>query len=173
MEFVKSLTVSKTVIHEPTFFTGEASGIYVEASIQYCEKTYNEMILSFVNNIRTRDGGTHETGFRVGITKAFNDHARMIGALKEKDANLDGADIREGITGVISVRIPERLLQFEGQTKNKLGTAEAKTAVESIVYEQTRFSWPKKVKFRIFDSECPSASKARKLPGKRAMKLGW
>jgi topoisomerase-4 subunit B len=167
VEFVKSLTASKTAIHEPTFFTGEVGGIYVEASIQYCEKTYNEMILSFVNNIRTRDGGTHETGFRVGITKAFNDHARMIGALKEKDDNLDGADIREGITGVISVRIPERLLQFEGQTKNKLGTAEAKTAVESIVYEQTRFFLAEKGEIsNILIQNALRASKAREAARK-------
>lgn len=80
-------------------------------------KTYNENILSFVNNIRTRDGGTHEVGFKSAITRAFNDHARLIGALKDKDINLDGADIREGLTAIISIRVPEDLLQFEGQTK--------------------------------------------------------
>lgn len=112
--------------------------INIEVSLIYCEKTYNENILSFVNNIRTRDGGTHEIGFKSAITRAFNDHARLIGALKDKDLNLDGADIREGLTAIISIRIPEDLLQFEGQTKNKLGTPEAKNAVEQVVYEQMK-----------------------------------
>ncbi|MDD3348765.1 MAG: toprim domain-containing protein, partial [Bacilli bacterium] len=102
-------------------------------------KTYSENILSFVNNIRTRDGGTHETGFKIAITKAFNDYARMKGLLKDKDPNLDGIDIREGLTAVLSIRIPEDLLQFEGQTKNKLGTADAKAAVEQVVGEQLKF----------------------------------
>ena len=96
--------------------------------------------MSFVNNIRTRDGGTHETGFRLGLTRAFNEHARLIQALKEKDSNLDGVDIREGLTAILSVRIPENLLQFEGQTKNKLGTPEARGAVETVVGEKVKFS---------------------------------
>ena len=95
--------------------------------------------MSFVNNIRTRDGGTHETGFRLGLTRAFNEHARLIQALKEKDSNLDGVDIREGLTAILSVRIPENLLQFEGQTKNKLGTPEARGAVETVVGEKVKF----------------------------------
>ena len=139
VEFVNSLTAGKEIIHTPTFFVGENSGIYVEASIQYCSKTYNEHILSFVNNIRTSDGGTHEIGFRTAITKAVNDHARLIGALKDKDLNLEGADIREGLTAVVSIRIPENLLQFEGQTKNKLGTPEARFAVETVVAEKMKF----------------------------------
>ena len=139
VEFVKDLTATKTRVHEPTFFVGEYGGIYVEASLVYCTNTYNENILSFVNNIRTHDGGTHEVGFRTAITRAFNEHARMIGALKDKDPNMDGADIREGLTAVISVRIPENLLQFESQTKNKLGTPDAKQAVENVVYEKMRF----------------------------------
>lgn len=139
VEFVNSLTQGKEIIHTPTFFVGENSGIYVEASIQYCAKSYNEHILSFVNNIRTNDGGTHEIGFRTAITKAVNDHARLIGALKDKDVNLEGADIREGLTAVVSIRIPENLLQFEGQTKNKLGTPEARFAVENVVAEKMKF----------------------------------
>lgn len=139
IEYVKSLTAGKTPIHEPTFFKGESMGIQVEASIQYCQKSYSENVLSFVNNIRTRDGGTHEVGFRSAITKAVNDHARLIGLLKEKDENLEGADIREGLTAVLSIRVPESLLQFEGQTKGKLGTSEARPAVESIITEQMKF----------------------------------
>ena len=108
VEFINSLTQGKNPIHEAPFFIGNSQGIQVEASIQYCENTYNENILSFVNNIRTRDGGTHEVGFRTAMTRAINDHARMVGALKDKDPNLDGADIREGLTAVISVRIPDK-----------------------------------------------------------------
>lgn len=139
VEFVKSLNKGKEVINQPTFFVGEANGIYIEASLQFTEKNYSENILSFVNNIRTSDGGTHEVGFRSAITKAVNDHARLIGALKDKDLNLEGADVREGLTAVISIRIPENLLQFEGQTKNKLGTPEARIAVETVIGEKMKF----------------------------------
>lgn len=136
VEFIKSLIEGKKAIHEPVFFTGVAFGIYVEAAIVYCSEFYGENILSFVNNIRTRDGGTHEVGFKTAMTRSFNEHARMIGALKDRDVNIEGSLIRQGLTAIISIRIPEELLQFEGQTKNKLGTAEAKPAVEQIVYEQ-------------------------------------
>lgn len=145
-EFVSTMTKDKAPLNEPTFFVGdvpfdvrgEINKIHVEISLQYCGKSYNENVLSFVNNIRTRDGGTHEVGFRSGITRAFNEHARMVGALKDKDPNLEGCDVREGIVAVVSIRIPEALLQFEGQTKAKLGTPEAKQAVESVVYEQMK-----------------------------------
>ncbi|MDN8776976.1 DNA topoisomerase IV subunit B, partial [Staphylococcus aureus] len=89
-------------------------------------------ILSFVNNVRTKDGGTHETALKTAFTRVFNEYARKIGELKQKDKNLDGSDIREGLTAIISVRIPEDLLQFEGQTKSKLGTTEARAAVDSV-----------------------------------------
>lgn len=136
VEFIKSLIEGKKAIHQPAFFTGTAFGILVEVSIVYCSEFYGENILSFVNNIRTRDGGTHEVGFKTALTRAFNEHARMIGALKERDVNIEGSLIRQGLTAIISIRIPEDLLQFEGQTKNKLGTPEGKPAVEQIVYEQ-------------------------------------
>ncbi len=139
VEYVNNLNEDKEKIHEPAYLIGSYAKIQVEAAIQYTTKTYSENILSFVNNIRTRDGGTHETGFKIAITKAFNDYARMKGLLKDKDLNLDGIDIREGLTAVLSIRIPEDLLQFEGQTKNKLGTADAKTAVEQVVGEQLKF----------------------------------
>ncbi len=139
VEFVKNLNQGKKAIHEPTFFVGTAMNIYIEASIQYTMNNYNENILSFVNNIRTNDGGSHEVGFRSAITKAVNEHARLIGALKEKDLNLEGADVREGLTAVLSIRIPENILQFEGQTKNKLGTPEARMAVENVISEMMKF----------------------------------
>ncbi len=135
-EFIKSLIDGKKPIHEPVFFTGTASGIFVEVALVYCSEFYGENILSFANNIRTRDGGTHEVGFKTAMTRSFNEHARMIGALKDRDVNIEGSLIRQGLTAIISIRIPEDLLQFEGQTKSKLGTAEAKPAVEQIVYEQ-------------------------------------
>ncbi|HOH17871.1 MAG TPA: DNA topoisomerase IV subunit B [Bacilli bacterium] len=137
--FVKNINQDKTTLHEPIYLEGTSMDIQVEVAMQYCAKTFTENISSFVNNIRTRDGGTHETGFRTALTKAFNEYARMKGILKDKDPNLDGADIREGLTAVLSVRIGENILQFEGQTKNKLGTADAKTAVENIVSEKLKF----------------------------------
>lgn len=136
VEFIKSLVEGKKLIHEPAFFTGTVLGIFVEVAIVYCSELYSENVLSFVNNIRTRDGGTHEVGFKTALTRSFNEHARMIGALKERDVNIEGSLIRQGLTAIISIRIPEELLQFEGQTKNKLGTAEAKPAVEQTVYDQ-------------------------------------
>ncbi len=112
-----------------------SSGIEVEVAFQY-SNAYSENLISFVNNVRTKDGGTHETGFKSALTKVFNDYARKIGLLKDKDEGLEGADIREGLTVIISVRIPENLLQFEGQTKNKLGSPEARPAVENVVSDQ-------------------------------------
>ena len=94
--------------------------------MQYTD-TYNENILSFVNNVKTVDGGSHEVGFKTGITKAFNDYAKNNNIFKAKDGSLDGSDVREGLSAVISLRIPEELLQFEGQTKGKLGTPEARS----------------------------------------------
>jgi len=139
VEFVKNVTSGKEILHDPAYFHGEYGSIHVEVALQYCDKTYNENIYSYVNNIRTRDGGTHETGFKLALTRVFNDHARLIGLLKEKDENLDGADIREGLTAIISIRIPEKLLQFEGQTKSKLGTPEARVSVEAVVSEKMKF----------------------------------
>ena len=100
---------------------------------------YQENLISFVNLVRTGDGGTHETGFRSGFTKVFNEYARKYGLLKQKDKNLEGSDVREGLTAIISVKIPESLLQFEGQTKSKLGTPEARNIVENVVYEQVNY----------------------------------
>ena len=106
--------------------------------MQYTD-TYNENILSFVNNVKTSDGGTHEVGFKTGITKAFNDYAKNNNIFKAKDGTLDGSDVREGLSAVISLKIPEELLQFEGQTKGKLGTPEARSVTESITYESLKF----------------------------------
>ncbi|MDW0114801.1 DNA topoisomerase IV subunit B [Sporosarcina saromensis] len=130
--FIAYLNEEKDVLHEVAYLEGEADGIEVEYAFQFSDG-YSETILSFVNNVRTKDGGTHETGAKSAMTRVFNEYARKTGILKEKDKNLDGSDIREGISAIVSVRIPEEILQFEGQTKGKLGTSEARTATDAII----------------------------------------
>lgn len=114
--------------------TKNKRGIEVEIAFQF-SKSYAEQMFSFVNNVRTKDGGTHESGFRSALTRAMNDYARKYQLIKEKDSNLEGTDIREGLTTVLSLRIPEDLLEFEGQTKGKLGTPDARGATESVMYQ--------------------------------------
>ncbi len=133
--FVSYLNEEKDVLHDVVYLEGQAEEIEVEFAFQFSDG-YSETILSFVNNVRTKDGGTHETGARSAMTRVFNDYARRTGLLKEKDKNLDGADVREGISAIISVRIPEELLQFEGQTKARLGTSEARTVTESVIAQK-------------------------------------
>ncbi len=136
--FVSYLNEGKDTLHEVVYFEGESQEIEVDFAFQY-SGSYSENILSFVNNVRTKDGGTHETGAKAVLTRVFNDYARRNGLLKEKDKNLEGADIREGLAAIISVRIPESLLQFEGQTKAKLGTPEARSAVDNVIAEKLNF----------------------------------
>ncbi|MBU7227028.1 DNA topoisomerase IV subunit B [Staphylococcus pseudintermedius] len=136
--FVSYVNEGKEVLHDVALFQGAANEIEVDVSFQYNDQ-YSESIMSFVNNVRTKDGGTHEVGFKTAMTRVFNEYARRIGDLKAKDKNLEGNDIREGLTAIISVRIPEHLLQFEGQTKSKLGTPEARSAVDAIVAEKLPF----------------------------------
>ena len=133
--FVSYLNEEKDVLHPVKYVEGDMHDIEVEFAFQFNDG-YSETILSFVNNVRTRDGGTHETGAKTALTRVFNEYARKIGLLKEKDKNLEGTDIREGLTAIVSVRIPENLLQFEGQTKGKLGTSEARSAVDLVVSEK-------------------------------------
>ena len=136
--FLGYLHEDRNVLMNPVKFSGEASGIQVEAAFQYTDD-YQENTYSFVNLVRTGDGGTHEVGFKGAFTKAINDYARKYGLLKAKDKNLEGGDVREGLTTILSVSVPEGLLQFEGQTKSKLGTPQAKTAVEAVVSEKLSF----------------------------------
>src|SRR5690606_37630926 len=117
---------------------GKQQGIEVEFACQFNDG-YAENMLSFVNHVRSSDGGTHESGARMAITRTVNEYARRMSLLKEKDKNLDGADIREGLAAIISVRIPENILQFEGQTKAKLGTQEARSAVDAVVSEHLAY----------------------------------
>ncbi len=136
--FVSYLNEEKEALHPVVFFEGLQNKIEVEFSFQFNDG-YSETMLSFVNNVRTKDGGTHEVGAKTALTRAFNEYARKVNLLKEKDKNLDGADIREGLAAIVSVRIPEELLQFEGQTKGKLGTSEARSAVDSVVSDQLAY----------------------------------
>lgn len=136
--FLGYLHEDRNVLMNPVKFSGEANGIQVEVAFQYTDD-YQENTYSFVNLVRTGDGGTHEVGFKGAFTKAINDYARKYGLLKAKDKNLEGGDVREGLTTILSVSVPEELLQFEGQTKSKLGTPQAKTAVEAVVSEKLSF----------------------------------
>ena len=136
--FAEYLNTDKKVLHKPYDFQGMKDGINVEVAFQYTE-SYSENIISFVNNVKTSDGGTHEVGFKTAITRVFNDYARNNGYLKAKDKNFEGPDTREGLTAIISLQIPEKLLQFEGQTKGKLGTPQARTVVDSITTEHMQF----------------------------------
>ena len=138
ISFVSMINENKNVLHKVCNFKGSKQGIDVDIAFQYTD-SYNENIISFVNNVKTSDGGTHEVGFRTALTKVFNDYAKKNNFLKSKDASFDGSDVREGLTAIISVKIPENLLQFEGQTKEKLGSPVARTVVESIVAENVAF----------------------------------
>lgn len=138
VSFVEYINEDKKALHKVISFSGKKNNIDVEIALQYSD-SYNENIMSFVNNVKTSDGGSHEVGFKTGITKAFNDYAKSNNLLKGKDNSFDGSDVREGLSAVINLKIPEELLQFEGQTKGKLGTPEARPAVESIVYDNLKF----------------------------------
>lgn len=136
--FVSYLNEEKDVLHPVVSFEGSHNGIEVEFAFQFNDG-YSENMLSFVNNVRTKDGGTHEVGSKTAMTRVFNDYARKVALLKEKEKNLEGADIREGLSAIISIRVPEQLLQFEGQTKGKLGTSEARSAVDAVVSEHLTY----------------------------------
>lgn len=136
--FVAYLNEEKDALCEVVSFEGEHHDIEVDFAFQFNDG-YSENMLSFVNNVRTKDGGTHESGAKTAMTRAFNEYARKVALLKEKDKNLEGADIREGLSAIISVRIPEELLQFEGQTKGKLGTSEARSAADAVISENLAY----------------------------------
>src|SRR5690606_12123633 len=146
-EFVKYLSRHREVIHEePIYVEGNRDNIQVEVSLQY-NTSYSDYLYSFANNIHTREDGTHESGFKSALTRIVNEYARRMSLLKESDSNFTGDDVREGLTAIISVKIPEP--QFEGQTKTKLGNSEVRGIVESLFSE----------KFQEFLNENPSVSK--------------
>ena len=137
-DFVSYLNEDKETLTPVIYIDGDQQEFHLEVALQYNDG-YSDNILSFVNNVRTKDGGTHETGFKSAITKAFNDYARKTGLLKEKDKNLEGSDYREGLSAVISLLVPEEHLQFEGQTKDKLGSPLARPIVDGIVSEHLTY----------------------------------
>ena len=137
-EYVSFLNQNKHKAFPVAYFEGKNDGIEVECALQFIEE-YDETLISFANNVRTRDGGSHEVGYKTALTKSFNDYARKFNLLKDKDPNLDGADLRCSMTAVVNVRINEELLEFEGQTKGKLGTPSAKVVVDSVLYEKMSF----------------------------------
>ena len=137
-QFVEYLNEDRNVLHKVISFEGTKNDIEVDIALQYTD-TYNENIVSFVNNVKTVDGGSHEVGFKTALTKVFNEYAKNNGYIKGKDKAFEGSDVREGLTAVISLKIPEALLQFEGQTKGKLGTPQARTVVEAIVGEKLQY----------------------------------
>ncbi len=136
IEYINNINANKNPLTPPVAFTDvdPETNIDVVIAMQFCNEDYNETTYSYVNNVRTRDGGTHETGFRAGLTKAVNDFGEQQNILKGK--KLDGNDIREGLTTIIALKIPETYLEFEGQTKGKLGTPQATTVVSNIIYNK-------------------------------------
>jgi DNA gyrase subunit B len=132
-EFVEQLNRNKNPLHKVVYFSGERDGVMVDVALQYNE-TFQENILTYANNIHTQEGGTHLSGFKTALTRVLNNYARKVGALKEKDPNLAGEDVREGLAAIISVKITNP--QFEGQTKTKLGNSEVEGIVNSFVGEK-------------------------------------
>jgi topoisomerase-4 subunit B len=137
-EYIGILNDQKIKIHPIVSFEDVVSNIKVEISMQWCGQDYNENILSYVNNLRTKDGGTHENGFRTGLTRAVNEYAENNNLLRNK-MKLEGTDIREGLTAIVSLKIPEGKLEFEGQTKGKLGTPEALSIVQTMIYTKLSY----------------------------------
>jgi Type IIA topoisomerase (DNA gyrase/topo II, topoisomerase IV), B subunit len=161
-EYIDVLNQNKIKLADTFDFEDKSeNGIQIEVALQWCKDDYDESIFSYVNNVRTRDGGTHEVGFRSGLTKAVNDYIDNNKLAKSKD-KLDGTDIREGLTAIISLRISETILEFEGQTKEKLGTQEALSAVSNLVYSRfTSFLNENKNFAMTFIDKCFSSQNAR------------
>ena len=160
-EYIQSLNENKDQLHDVITFEDTVQGMQIEVALQYCHQDYNENIYSYVNNVRTKDGGTHENGFRTGLTRAVNDYAEKNDLLKSKQ-KLEGSDIREGLTTIISLRIPEGKLEFEGQTKGKLGTPDALSAVQNMIYAQLSYYLAENKEFAVsLIKKCFDAASAR------------
>lgn len=173
-EYIAIVNQNKTPMNgiisfEDTYEINGNKGIeplQMEIAMQYCNDDYQETVLSYVNNVRTHDGGTHETGFRMGITRAVNDFAFENSLLRGKE-KLDGTDIREGLTAIISLRIPEEILEFEGQTKGKLGTSDAMAAVNTFIYNRLTYYLRENHEFAVnLVRKCIDAQNARKAARK-------
>ena len=171
VDFIGYLNEAKTTLFKPAIYIeGETDSLKMSAAIQYTD-SYTESFFSYVNNIPTSEGGTHETGFKVGLTKAMNDIARKMNLLKDKEDNLLGEDYREGISAVLLVKM--RNIEFEGQTKTKLGNPEVKNIVESIVIKELNKFFAKKENAKIADTIMEKAKGAAKvrLAAKKAKEL--
>lgn len=160
-EYVNYLTEKKQRIGESIYFEGKENGIAISIALQYCSDDYQETIYSYANNVRTRDGGTHEQGLRAGLTKIVNDYAEQNNLLRSKQ-KLDGNDIREGLTAIISLKIPEEKLEYEGQTKQKLGTPEALPLVTNFIYNNFSYYMNEHKDFAVsLIQKCLKAQSAR------------
>ena len=160
-EYISSLEHDKNVIGDIISFEGVDDSISIDIAMQYAVQEYSENIYSYANNVRTRDGGTHEQGFRAGLTKAINDYAEEHGLIK-KNTKLEGGDIREGLTAVISLKIPEEKLEYEGQTKQKLGTPEALPIVTNFIYNNLSYYLAEHKEFAVnLIKKCVDAQNTR------------
>ncbi len=159
--YIKDIQAGKNVLGDVISFEGEDDTIKIDIAMQYAYQDYGENIYSYANNVRTRDGGTHEQGFRAGITKAVNDYAEENSLLKGK-TKLEGSDIREGLTAVISLKIPEAKLEYEGQTKQKLGTPEALPILTNFIYNNFSYYLNENKEFAVnLIKKCIDAQTAR------------
>lgn len=161
VQYLEIVNENKNPMGSIAYFEDNSSNIQMEVAIQYCYKDYSETVYSYVNNVRTSMGGTHETGFRTGITRAVNDFAANNNLLRGK-TKLEGSDIREGMTAVISLKIPENILEFEGQTKGKLGTPEASPVVANFIYNKFTYYLNENKDFAvILIKKCVDSATAR------------
>lgn len=156
--FIRDLNKKKEALHEPVYFKGEADGIEVEAAFQYVNE-FHENVLGFCNNIYNAEGGTHLTGFKTTFTTVMNQYAREIGILKEKDTNFTGADIRNGMTAIISIKHPDP--RFEGQTKTKLDNPDAAKAVGKVAGDEIVLYFDRNLD--VLKTVLSSAEKAAKI----------
>lgn len=156
--FIRDLNKKKEALHEPVYFKGEADGIEVEAAFQYVNE-FHENVLGFCNNIYNAEGGTHLTGFKTTFTTVMNQYAREIGILKEKDTNFTGADIRNGMTAIISIKHPDP--RFEGQTKTKLDNPDAAKAVGKVAEDEIVLYFDRNLD--VLKTVLSSAEKAAKI----------
>ncbi|MGP1414036.1 MAG: DNA gyrase/topoisomerase IV subunit B [Bacillales bacterium] len=161
IEYIDLLVQNKQKFGNTIFFEGNDNDIKMEIALQFCNEDYNETIYSYVNNVRTRDGGTHESGFKLGLTKGVNDFIENNKFLRNK-MKPEGIDIREGLTAIISLKLPESINEFEGQTKEKLGTQQALSAVSNLVYKEITYYLSENKEFAInFIDKCYNSLNAR------------
>lgn len=167
--FVKDLNKSKEVLHEPVYFKGTSDGINVEIAFQYVNE-FHEIVLGFCNNIYNSEGGTHLTGFKTSITNILNSYARQIGVLKDKDPNFTGADIRNGMTAIVSIKHPDP--RFEGQTKTKLDNQDATKSVAKVTNDEVvRFFDRNLDTLKLVLSQAEKSAKIRKSEEKAKTNL--